>query len=81
MIIQLSKPDLIRMILGTDKRIVKREDVEKIDDKYKAIISLNECNDSYRYWMFNETILNRLSNKELLDIYNNHLKGSLLLIQ
>ena len=81
MIVQLSKPDLIRMILGTDKRIVKREDVEKIDDKYKAIISLNECNDPYRYWMFNETVLNRLSNKELLDIYNNHLNGSLLLIQ
>lgn len=81
MIIQLSKPDLIRMILGTNKRIVKREDVKKIDDKYKAIIPLNEYNDPYRYWMFNETILDKLSNKELLDIYNNYLKGSLLLIQ
>lgn len=78
MIIQISKYDLINLILGgcfRDK--IGINIMCKIKEKYDKVLNPIQFKDDVLF-LFNENELEKLSNKELLDIYNNFLGGSII---
>ena len=79
MIAQISKYDLINLILGE----YFRDEIDinimcKIKEKYDKVINTIQFRDKDVSFLFNENELEKLSNKELLDIYNNFLGGSII---
>lgn len=79
MIAQITKYDLINLILGEYFR--DKIDINimcKIKEKYYKVINTIRFRDKDVSFLFNENELEKLSNKELLDIYNNFLGGSII---
>ena len=79
MIAQITKHDLINLILGEYFR--DKIDINimcKIKEKYDKVINTIQFRDKDVSFLFNENELEKLSNKELLDIYNNFLGGSII---
>ena len=79
MIAQITKHDLINLILGEYFR--DKIDINimcKIKEKYDKVINPIQIRDKDVLFLFNENELEKLSNKELLDIYNNFLGGSII---
>ena len=79
MIAQITKNDLINLILGEYFR--DKIDINimcKIKEKYDKVINPIQFRDKDVLFLFNENELEKLSNKELLDIYNNFLGGSII---
>ena len=79
MILQIVKYDLINLILGEYFR--DKIDINimcKIKEKYDKVINTIQFRDKDVLFLFNENELEKLSNKELLDIYNNFLGGSII---
>ena len=79
MIAQITKHDLINLILGEYFR--DKIDINimcKIKEKYDKVINTIQFRDKDVLFLFNENELEKLSNKELLDIYNNFLGGSII---
>ena len=79
MIAQITKHDLINLILGE----YFRDEIDinimcKIKEKYDKVINTIQFRDKDVSFLFNENELEKLSNKELLDIYNNFLGGSII---
>lgn len=79
MIAQITKHDLINLILGE----YFRDEIDinimcKIKEKYDKVINPIQFRDKDVLFLFNENELEKLSNKELLDIYNNFLGGSII---
>lgn len=79
MIAQITKHDLINLILGE----YFRDEIDinimcKIKEKYDKVINTIQFRDKDVLFLFNENELEKLSNKELLDIYNNFLGGSII---
>ena len=78
MIAQITKNDLINLILGEYFR--DKIDINimcKIKEKYDKVLNPIQFKDDVLF-LFNENELEKLSNKELLDIYNNFLGGSII---
>ena len=79
MIAQITKNDLINLILGEYFR--DKIDINimcKIKEKYDKVINPIQFRDKDVLFLFNENELEKLSNKKLLDIYNNFLGGSII---
>ena len=79
MIVQITKYDLINLILGEYHR--DKIDINtmcKIKEKYDKVINPIQFRDKDVLFLFNEDELEKLSDKKLLDIYNNFLGGSIL---
>ena len=79
MIVQITNQDLINLILGE----YFRDEIDinimcKIKEKYDKVINTIQFRDKDASFLFNENELEKLSNKELLDIYNNFLGGSII---
>ena len=78
MIAQITKNDLINLILGEHFR--DKIDINimcKIKEKYDKVLNPIQFKEDVLF-LFNENELEKLSNKELLDIYNNFLGGSII---
>ena len=79
MILQIVKYDLINLILGEYFR--DKIDINimcKIKEKYDKVVNSIQFQDKDVLFLFNEDELEKLSDKELLDIYNNFLGGSII---
>ena len=79
MILQIVKYDLINLILGEYFR--DKIDINimcKIKEKYYKVLNPIQFRDKDVLFLFNENELEKLSDKELLDIYNNFLGGSII---
>ena len=79
MTLQITKYDLINLILGE----YFRDEIDinimcKIKEKYDKVINPIQFRDKDVLFLFNEDELEKLSDKELLDIYNNFLGGAIL---
>ena len=79
MIVQITNQDLINLILGE----YFRDEIDinimcKIKEKYDKVINPIQFRDKDVLFLFNENELEKLSNKELLDIYSNFLGGSII---
>ena len=78
MILQITKYDLINLILGEYHRDkIDIDTIYKINEKYNQVMDIIQFEDDTLF-LFNENELEKLSDKELLDIYNNFLSGSIL---
>ena len=78
MILQITKYDLINLILGEYHRDkIDIDTIYKINEKYNQVMDIIQFEDDTLF-LFNENELEKLSDKELLDIYNNFLGGSIL---
>ena len=78
MILQITKYDLINLILGEYHRDkIDIDTIYKINEKYNQVVNIIQFEDDTLF-LFNENELEKLSDKELLDIYNNFLGGSIL---
>lgn len=78
MILQITKYDLINLILGEYQRDeIDIDTMNKIKEKYNKVVDIIQFKDDIVYF-FNENELEKLSDKELLNIYNNFLSGSIL---
>lgn len=78
MILQITKYDLINLILGEYHRDkIDIDTIYKINEKYNQVVDIIQFEDDTLF-LFNENELEKLSDKELLDIYNNFLGGSIL---
>ena len=78
MILQITKYDLINLILGEYHRDkIDIDTIYKINEKYNQVVNIIPFEDDTLF-LFNENELEKLSDKKLLDIYNNFLGGSIL---
>lgn len=78
MILQITKYDLINLILGEYHRDkIDIDTIYKINEKYNQVVDIIQFEDDTLF-LFNKNELEKLSDKELLDIYNNFLGGSIL---
>ena len=78
MILQITKYDLINLILGEYHRDkIDIDTIYKIKEKYNKAVNTIQFKDDVLF-LFNENELEKLSDKKLLDIYNNFLGGSIL---
>lgn len=78
MILQITKYDLINLILGEYHRDkIDIDTIYKINEKYNQVVDIIQFEDDTLF-LFNENELEKLSDKKLLDIYNNFLGGSIL---
>ena len=78
MILQITKYDLINLILGEYHRDkIDIDTIYKINEKYNQVVDIIQFEDDTLF-LFNENELEKLSDKELLNIYNNFLSGSIL---